>query len=192
MERVILFLTLTIFISSLSATAISSEKMTMHLDLNDIDGHSEFGISKTEPSVSSGSLSIDDIEEIYLEKEENRGDLKAEIVLYPYWNLVLSDDVDIEISGEPFRKRDNASKYSFDWKGTTSFSSNDKDIDSDTVIIGSDNDFADYSTKTIYSHRASCGMKSIGYAVLVLKTQNIAEYPAGKYESELIMKLTNK
>ena len=177
------------FILSVFATEFSSESMTMHFDLASIDGSADFGISRTEPYSKDGELVFDDIGEIYLDKEERGGELIESTVLYPYWILVLSEDVDIEISGDSFKRKSGNTLLSFDWRGELRSSSNDKDIASDDVVIGLDGSSADYGEKVVYSHRASSGLKSTSYVPMTIRTQNIASYPAGAYEAEIIMKL---
>lgn len=149
----------------------------------------EFGISESEPYFKDGSLVCDDIGEIHLVKEERGGELIESTVLYPYWILVLSEDVDIEISGDSFKRKSGNTLLSFDWRGELRSSSNDKDIASDDVVIGLDGSSADYGERVVYSHRASSGLKSMSYVPMTIRTQNIASYPAGAYEAEIIMKL---
>ena len=178
-----------LIIIPISAVELGSESLVLHMDFNSMDSHMEFGISESEPYFKDGSLVCDDIGEIHLDKEERGGELIESTVLYPYWILVLSEDVDIEISGDSFKRKSGNTLLSFDWRGELRSSSNDKDIASDDVVIGLDGSSADYGERVVYSHRASSGLKSMSYVPMTIRTQNIASYPAGAYEAEIIMKL---
>ena len=127
--------------------------------------------------------------EIYLQKEEGTGELIESTVLYPYWILILSEDVDLKVSGDAFARKERIDGLKFDWSGDLSSSSNDKRIASQSIVIGLDNGVADYSDKIIYSHRAANGLKSISYVPMNIRTQDISGYPSGQYEAEIVMKL---
>lgn len=178
-----------IFIPLYASQIADSRNLVLSMDLRGTESHIEFGISSSEPYSKDGLLSFDDIEEIYLKKEDVAGELIESTVLYPYWILILSDDVDIEVSGGAFVRKGRADGLKFDWSGDLKSSSNDKHIASQSIVIGLDNGVADYSDKIIYSHRAASGIKSMSYVPMNIRTQDISGYPAGQYEAELIMKL---
>lgn len=191
MKKVFTLVIIVVSLVSLGAENLDTKEMKMQFSLSDVDGFVEFGVSAIEPKVERGSLVIDDISSSVLEGEEKDNELIEKVNLYPYWNMILPEDVDIEISATAFSGKDVEDQKKFDWTGVIDYPDNN-DEDGKVIIIGKDNGAVDYSAKVLYSHNASDGLKGVGYARMKITTENIAYYPAGDYQAELIMKLIKK
>lgn len=192
MKKILTLAVLVLSLLSLDATNLDTKEMKMQFSLSDVDGYAQFGVSAIEPKVESGSLVIDDISSSTLEGEEKDDELIEKVNLYPYWNMILSEDVDIEISATAFSGKDIENTKNFDWTGVIDFPENIDDEDAKVIIIGKDNGAVDYSSKILYSHISADGLKGVGYARMKITTENIAYYPAGDYQAELTMKLVRK